>query len=220
MLRCIAMVCLVVFVQAFVQCETSAAQGIRGKNRAGNKGGNRPKLGALRGASDESNDKRQDVEGTIWEYKVLDPKEKDPKLQTLLTGKFRIKQTSIFSVGDAKLVNGAGKLAEQPVGGKGKGKGTGSESGNVRGQLQGLLSQRLKKSEEQNSGGDRIGDIAKGSSTKYKYEFDQDDEYPLSGLVDVSLDTKKNGVWSGNYEEFSGGKKVNRWRFEMRKIEE
>ncbi|MEL6110304.1 MAG: hypothetical protein AAFU85_30210, partial [Planctomycetota bacterium] len=190
-----------------------------------NRGGNRPNLGNLggsRGTSDASTDKRQDVEGTIWEFKVLDPKEKDPKLQTLLTGKFRIKQTSIFSVGEAKLVNGAGKLAEEPAAPRGEKRNGGKkdgESGNVRGQLQGLLSQRIKNSEEQTSGGDRIGDIA-GGSNKYKYEFDQDDEYPLSGLVDVALDTKKNGVWSGNYEEFSGGKKVNRWRFEMRKIEE
>ena len=150
------------------------------------------------------------MEGTIWEYKVLDPKEKDPKLQTLLTGKFRIKQTSIFSVGEAKLVNGAGKLAEQPAaagGRKENGVEKGSESGNIRGQLQGLLSQRTKKSEEQTSGGDRIGDIAKGSSNKYKYEFDQDDEYPLSGLVDVALDTKKNGVWSGTTKSSLAGRK-------------
>ena len=193
------------------QFETGSAQGILGgKNR-----GNRPKLGS-RQTTDESTDKRQDVEGTIWEYKVLDPKEKDPKKQTLMSGRFRMKQSAIFAVGDAKLENGKGKLAEEPAA-------TSEKQGksDLRGQLQGLLAQRSNKAKEQSSGGDRIGDISKGGSNKYKYQFDQDDDYPLSGLVEVTLDTKKkNGVWSGNYEEFSGGKRVNRWRFEMRKIEE
>ena len=31
--------------------------------------------------------------------------------------------------------------------------------------------------------------------------------YPLSRLVKLKPDTKKNGVWAGNYEEFAGGKK-------------
>lgn len=44
--------------------------------------------------------------------------------------------------------------------------------------------------------------------------------YPLSGLVKLKPDTKKNGVWAGTYEEFAGGKKLKRWRFEMRKVEE
>ena len=99
--------------------------------------------------------------------------------------------------------------------------GKGGDGSDVRGQFKSLLSQRMNQSQEQTSGGERIGDISKGGSNKYKYQFDQDDKYPLSGLVDVSPDSeKKNGVWSGNYEEFSGGKKVNRWRFEMRKVEE
>lgn len=57
-------------------------------------------------------------------------------------------------------------------------------------------------------------------SSEYRFELDQDDDYPLSGLVKLKPDAKKDGVWSGNYEEFAGGQKVKRWRFEMRKIEE
>ena len=196
-------------LMATVCCQSGFAQGVlRGKG-----------IGALRKAaesgqtSDESTNRRQDVEGRIWEYKVIDPNEKDASKQTVMTGKIRIKQTSIFAVGKAKTVNGDDNA---DAGGDEK-----SSSPAVRGQLKGLLSQRINRANEEETGGDRIGDSSRIGSNKYKYQFDQDDEYPLSGMVNVQPDPKsRNGVWSGYYDQFADGRKVKRWRFEMRKIDE
>ena len=192
----------------------SLAQGLLQKKA----GGSRRNPVALKQANSDSTNRRQDVEGTVWEYKVIDPKEKDESKQTKMTGRIRIKQSSVFAVGKVKMSD------EKKQGGEKAGAGKAAKDGgaaDVRGRLQGLLSQQIDDSKSRTTGGERIGDLAKGRSSEYKYEFDQDDEYPLSGLVKVKPDTeKKNGVWSGTYEEFSGGKKVKRWRFEMRKIEE
>jgi hypothetical protein len=55
----------------------------------------------------------------------------------------------------------------------------------------------------------------------YTFRFDEDDDYPLSGLAVVQPDTKaKGGLWRGYYDEFEDGKKKQRWRIELRKIEE
>ena len=192
----------------------SLAQGIL--QRKGNSGRRGPTV--VRPSGDDSSNRRQDVEGTIWEYKVIDPKEKDDSKETVMTGRIRIKQSSVFAVGKAKVVNKEGKEVEKAEEQKAVAKREGSD---VRGQFQGLLSQRMNRAKEEETGGERIGDFSKRGSSKYAYEFDEDDDYPLSGLVNVEPDTeKKNGVWSGNYEEFAGGRKVKRWRFEMRKIDE
>ena len=181
-------------------------------------GGDRRNAAAIEQASGDSTNKRQDVEGTVWEYKVIDPKEKDDSKQTKMAGRIRIKQTSIFAIGKVEINDEKEKRVENADQGKAvKGRG----ASDVRERFQGLLSQRINESTAQTAGGERIGDLSKAGSSEYDYAFDQDDEYPLSGLVKVKPDKeKKNGVWSGTYEEFSGGRKVKRWRFEMRKIEE
>ena len=62
--------------------------------------------------------------------------------------------------------------------------------------------------------------MTKSTSSEKTFRFDEDDDYPLSGMVVVQPDSENNGVWLGRYDEFVNGKKENRWRFEMRKIEE
>jgi hypothetical protein len=177
----------------------------------GKLGGKKRDITVLNQGSGNSTNRRQDVEGTVWEFKVIDPSEKDDSKETKMTGRLRIKQTSIFAVGKPKTVGEKENEGEKM-----------KESGDsdIRGKFKGLLSQRLNESKVQTTGDERIGDYSTAGSSEYKFEFDQDDDYPLSGLVKLKPDTKKNGVWAGNYEEFSGGKKVKRWRFEMRKIEE
>ncbi|MEL7337135.1 MAG: hypothetical protein AAFN70_13135 [Planctomycetota bacterium] len=194
-------------VLMFTTNESMAQGRLKGKIGGGKRGPTvlKPEVG-------NSSDKRQDVEGTVWEFKVIDPKEKDESKQTIMTGRIRIKQSSVFAVGKVKM---AGENEKKGAEAKG------TEGSDVRGKFKGLLSQRMNESKSATTGSERIGDLSKATSSEYSYEFDQDDNYPLSGLVKIKPDTqKKNGVWSGNYEEFSGGKKVKRWRFEMRKIEE
>ena len=69
--------------------------------------------------------------------------------------------------------------------------------------------------------GNRIGDLAKQGRKESVFTFDEDDDYPLSGRAEVRPDTKKKGgVWFGHYDEYVAGKRQNRWRIEMRKIDE
>lgn len=174
-------------------------------------GGGKRDISILKQGSTESTNRRQDVEGTIWEYKVIEPGEKDDSRETKMTGRLRIKQTSVFSVGKPKMV---GEKENKDKEAKASG------DADLRGNFKDLLSQRVNESKVQTTGDERIGDYSTSGSSEYKFEFDQDDNYPLSGLVKLKPDTKKNGVWTGTYEEFSSGKKVKRWRFEMRKVEE
>ena len=201
----------------FACCESAMAQGnLRGRGLGGRRDA------APQPSSDSSTNKRQDVEGSIWEYKVIDPKEKDKSKETTMTGRIRIKQSSVFAVGKAKITGKEGegeKPQERGVAQRAAGEKRGQSD--VRGQLNGLLSQRINRANQEETGGDRIGDFSKNGSSKYNFQFDEDDEYPLSGKVIVQPDTQsRNGVWSGNYEEFSAGRKTKRWRFEMRKIDE
>ncbi|TWU04765.1 hypothetical protein Pla52n_28090 [Stieleria varia] len=192
---------------AMIPTNTAMAQ-VRLKNKIS---GAKPDITVLNQGGVESTNRRQDVEGTVWEYKVIEPGEKDDSKETKMTGRLRIKQTSIFAVGKPKMVGeqeNEGKEAKQ------------NGDADLRGNVKGLLSQRLNESKVQTTGDERIGDYSTSGSSEYKFEFDQDDAYALSGLVKLKPDTKKNGVWAGTYEEFSGGKKVKRWRFELRKIEE
>ncbi|XZE56111.1 hypothetical protein SH139x_002190 [Planctomycetaceae bacterium SH139] len=207
---------LIASVALVASCNIGFAQGpLRGKKPAG-----RIVVAPGQQTSTESNDKRQDVEGAIWEFKVFDHTEKDLAKAVHMTGKIRVKQSSVFAVGKVKFHNQEnkeedGEEAREKIGNENL------QKEGLQSQLRNRLSQKLNRKEDEQSGGERIGDISKGGSNKYKYQFDQDDQYPLSGLVSVTPDPqKKNGVWSGNYEEFSAGKKVKRWRFEMRKIEE
>jgi hypothetical protein len=165
----------------------------------------------LNQGSVDSTNRRQDIEGTVWEFKVIDPSEKDDSKETKMIGRLRIKQTSIFAVGKPKMVEANGKDGE---------KGDRAGDSDLRGNFKDLLSQRMNESKAQTTGGERIGDYSTARSNEYKFEFDQDDYYPLSGLVKLKPDTNKKGVWAGNYEEFADGRKVKRWRFEMRRIDE
>ena len=76
---------LVSFLITAVYCGPIRAQG-----RAG-------LLKGLQG-NDESDNRRKDVEGVIWEYKVMEHDERDRSERTKMTGRLRIKQTSIFAV--------------------------------------------------------------------------------------------------------------------------
>jgi hypothetical protein len=203
------------------------------------------------GKGDEGGLQVKDVEGTIWEFKVMDHDERDRSEKTKMTGRLRIKQTSVFAVGKVESQSNGGQLDTAQLMEKFDGNGdrllnvneldsllayvrseassasqadskTGpSASGNVPGELKGLLSQRITKAKEEDSGGERIGDLTNNGPTEKKFRFDEDDNHPLSGIVVLQPDTaNRNGSWYGYYDEFSGGKKIARWRFEMRKIEE
>lgn len=207
---------------------------------------------------EDSSRQVKDVEGLIWEFKVMDNKERDRSQKTKMTGRMRIKQTSVFAVGqiemqdpasvegtrdaeqllkdfdqnndqmldlkelDRLLVSVRGEKDNSTPNKKDRPKGnTGGAPGSVQGDLKGLLSQRINKAKEEDTGGERIGDLTKSASSEKRFKFDEDDKYPLSGIVVVRPDTtNRNGVWYGYYDEFSVGKKQKRWRFEMRKIEE
>ena len=104
--------CVIACLIVATSCETGIAQGLlRGKTP-----GSRRKVVPSRQTSDQSNNKRQDVEGTIWEYKVLDPKEKDPAKKTIMTGRIRIKQSSIFAVGKVKMTGRRGTTSRESGG--------------------------------------------------------------------------------------------------------
>ena len=188
----------------------SSAQGLRQRRSGG-------RLTIKRDPS--STDKRQDVEGTIWEFKVMESNESNKSKRTRMTGRIRIKQSSVFSAGK---VEQTGQQEPSDKGGDQPNRSTQrGPSGNKQGELKGLLSQRINKANELDMGGERIGDMTKSKSSEKTFQFDEDDEHPLSGIVVVKPDTtNRNGVWLGRYDEFSNGKKKKRWRFEMRKIEE
>ena len=198
-----------------VCCSVSSAQGIRKKKAAAAK----RLLDAASRSEDSSTNRRSDVEGTIWEYKVLDSHEKNKSKQTKMTGRIRIKQSAIFAVGKVVLSN-----QDDPESGESSDSddsdGATTET-DVKAQVKNLVSERLKQAESETTGGERVGDLSKSRQNEHTFRFDEDDEYPLSGIVVVKPDTKKqNGVWIGRYDEFSNGRKKKRWRIEMRKIEE
>lgn len=200
------------------------------------------KAGLLKGlqGNNDSDNERKDVEGVIWEYKVMEHDESDRSERTKMTGRLRIKQTALFAVGKVEYSNDVekeekdgdkadagseapvvpiGSLKERLQGKKPAAKGEGGEDINK--QVKGVLSQRLKQKSEEQTGSERIGDLTKQLAKEYTFRFDEDDEHPLSGLAVIKPDAKaRGGVWLGFYDEFEDGKKKKRWRIEMRKIEE
>ncbi|MEM7315646.1 MAG: EF-hand domain-containing protein, partial [Planctomycetota bacterium] len=205
------------------------------------------RLGKALGASsdDSSTDKRNDVEGAIWEFKVLDTSSKNKATQTKMTGKFRVKQSSLFAVGSVTqsndssnksaaeeaddMMNQFDKNGDKQLNASEltamlnsmRNNGAKRQGANTKGELDSLISQKIKKAKEEDTGGERIGDLTKSRSSEKTFRFDEDDNHPLSGIAVVQPDTKKkNGVWYGRYDEFSNGKKKKRWRIEMRKIED
>ena len=187
----------------------------------------------------DSNNRFKDVEGTIWEFKVIDRAEKNASKKTKMTGKIRIKQTSVFAVGKVKLSEKEEKQVEKAADeGDGAGGGPlaikdrlkrrleggpGAKSGSDKldREMKGLLSQKIGKSMEEDTGGERVGDLTKSLKSQKMFRFDEDDKFELSGVVVVKPDSKKrNGVWLGRYDEFVDGKKKKRWNFELRQIQE
>lgn len=216
--------------------------------RRGSRSGSGSSAGRLQ--IQDSSDRRQDVEGTIWEFKVIDTSENNRSKQTKSIGRFRIKQTSIFAVGEMESLEEGTLLLEDVSevmkrfdtnGDKvlsvseledllefmrddetGLGEDARRDSRvEVKSELGDLFSQRIKQAKEQDTRGERIGDLTKNTRTEMTFRFDEDDAYPISGIVVVQYDSeRKNGTWVGRYDEFADGKRKQRWRFEMRKIEE
>ncbi len=61
--------------------------------------------GLLKGlqANKDTENQRKDVEGFIWEYKVIEPDERDRSKRTRMTGRLRIKETALFAVGKVEF---------------------------------------------------------------------------------------------------------------------
>jgi hypothetical protein len=200
------------------------------------------KAGLLKGlqGNNDMDNQRKDFEGFIWEYKVMQHDETDRSKKTNMTGRLRLKQTALFAVGEVEYAankdeeekdeNKAGTENEpsaSPASNlkkrmQGKQPSVQGEGGqDIKEQVKGVVSQRLKQQSEEQTGSERIGDLIKQLAKEYTFRFDEDDDYPLSGLAVVQPDaTAKGGVWRGYYDEFEDGKKKKRWRFELRKIEE
>jgi len=178
---------VLILAVAFAAASSSAeAQGIRNKLRP-----NEVKVKV-----ENADAGRNDLEGVIWEYKVLDAKTK----KTQRSGTFRIKGTAVFAILEASE-NGDGK--DQPV--------------------RAALADRIRAKNSGDVGDERIGDVVYDKSDRSNnpieitIRFDEDDKHELSGIAVVKRDTKnKGGVWLGRYDD----EEDHRWRFEMRSIEE
>ncbi|QDT70456.1 hypothetical protein MalM25_34040 [Planctomycetes bacterium MalM25] len=161
-------------------------------------------------------ERRNDLEGGIWEYKVV---QRTGQKKTVLQGKVRIRDEAAFDVaGSAKgdLLNEAGIEAPDEGGSFPFGIKPPTNLG------------VLDRVAEGNRGGDRIADItykrARNSTTatpKVTFRFDTDDEHPLSGEALVKYDTRNGGgVWRGSYYAVQPDGKKKRWNFELRFIED
>lgn len=142
----------------------------------------------------------KDVEGVVWEFKVIDEKTK----KTESTGRFRVKEDALFLVRMKRDVVPADKPADD------------------KGKLN-LRDKFAKKLDEsaQTDPTERIGEI----DVKYKnlsdpselrLIFDNDDEYELSGRAVIKRTSQKSTIWTGRYDD----QNKKRWKFEVRKIEE
>ncbi len=173
---------------------------------------------ALEEATGGSANRRNDLEGGIWEYKVISKK---GDKETVLVGKIRIKESAAFDVSDSakgSLLderNGNGQAEAQP-----------SPFGNMTSKGSKRLG-IVDRIAEGNRGGERIGDInyerSSNSTTatpKVSFKFDRDDDHILSGDANVKYDTRGGGgVWRGTYyERHEDGK--TKWTFELRAIED
>lgn len=171
------------------------------------------------GARDEAS-RRNDVEGGVWEYKVI---ERAGDKKTVLVGKVRVKQSAAFDVaGSAE-----GSLLGEAAGGE--------EEGDFRAPVIGRLKLPkpprlgvLDRVAESGRGGERIGDVtyhksrsSTGATAKVVIRFDTDDDHPLSGEANLKLDTRGGaGVWRGAYVEQQTGEDKRRWTMELRFIED
>jgi hypothetical protein len=164
---------------------------------------------------------RNDIEGGVWEYKVL---ERSGDKTTILVGKFRVDGAAAFDVpGSAE----GAMLDEKGVAGGG------AQAGQAGGPFGLKLPApprlgALDQLAEVGRGGDRIGDIvyqksrnSTNATPKVTIRFDTDDKHPLSGEANMKLDTRHGGgVWRGSYVEQPKQGKKRRWGMELRLIED
>ena len=182
----------------------------------------KPPIGIMLGVDGDSGPlaERNDLEGGIWEYKVIDRK---GDKQTMLVGKLRIKESAAFDVPQSakgKLLEQEDPQAAEPAPGP---LGRMSQGGSSPQRL-GVLD----RISESNRGGERIGDVkyqksrnSTSATPKVTFEFDTDDDHILSGVANVKYDTRNGGgVWRGSYDEKLADGKKRRWTFEMRAIED
>lgn len=178
----------------------------------------------LRGLVEEATgggSRRNDIEGGVWEYKVI---ERRGDKATVLVGKIRVKESAAFDVaGSAK-----GSLLNQRGGAEDEAAPAGSGRRLPFGMPEPPKLGVLDRIGESNRGGERIGDInysksnnSTNATPKVSFRFDTDDEHPLSGEANVKYDTRGGGgVWRGTYTEKLADGKKERWKFELRAIED
>lgn len=174
----------------------------------------------LKEAIGGSGNRRNDLEGGIWEYKVL---QRSGDKKTVLVGKLRLRDSAAFDVkGSAKgeLADAALKNVESPDEG-------GTFPFGIRPPTPENLGV-LDRVAEGNRGGDRIADVtyqrsrnSTAATPKVTFRFDTDDDHPLSGEARVKYDTRHGGgVWRGSYYAVGDDGKKKRWNFELRFIED
>ncbi|TWT40040.1 hypothetical protein [Botrimarina hoheduenensis] len=219
---------IAVCVAAVFYCIPGQSQVLRGKNTGPNRAGG-ARIVQIEG---DSNSRRSDLEGSIWEYKVMENSDQNRTTRTKMTGQIRIKQSALFAIGkveytDKEQPNGAEEAATDPRAAIRARLQEGSPApqerpGQPRARLDGLRAGEGPLSGGQQAGApERIGDLAKQKSNELQFRFDEDDSYPLSGRATIKPDTdNRGGLWIGSYDEFVDGKKKKRWRIEMRKVEE
>lgn len=177
--------------------------------------------------------RRSDLEGSIWEFKVMENSDQNRSTRTKMTGYFRIKQSALFAIGEVEYADSddqqKGEEADVDPRAAIRARLQGGEptpasggNGQLGGRLGGLLAgggpPQVGQTPEVS---ERMGDLAKQKSNELQFRFDEDDSYPLSGRSTIKPDKNdRGGLWIGSYDEFVNGKKKKRWRFEMRKVEE
>lgn len=177
--------------------------------------------GLLERVGDQAN-ARNDLEGGIWEYKVI---ERTGDRNTVMVGKLRIKQSAAFDVpgsASGSLIDDGPEGEQAGAGGPPLPFGSGSKPG--RQPRLGVLD----RISESNRGGERIADLnyeksrnSTNATPKVTFRFDTDDDHPLSGDANVKYDTRGGGgVWRGTYTEKKADGKKTRWKFELRFIED
>ncbi len=215
-------------------CDPCHAQVLRG----GKVQPRRPGGTQVREVEIDGGNRRNDLEGTIWEYKVMENSEKDRSRRTKMTGQIRIKQSALFAISRVvvsddkekddkkeKEAEGSSSLPRGTVRERllaGRTEAGVNEGDKLSGKLSAFRAGRGPTAiGHPGAAPERVGDLVIEESNEYTFRFDEDDSYPLSGRASLKPDTtNRGGVMIGNYDEFVHGKKKKRWRIEMRKVEE
>lgn len=180
-----AVVCFI----ALLAIQAAEAQGLKSKVRK------RAQRAPARVRVDDAEHRRNDLEGSLWEFKVIDAKSKKNEMD----GHLRLKGAAVFAVVEKDTPESKSERS-----------------------LKAALAGRAGGTTKPDSKEERIGDIiVSKKKTKnpreYKFRFDKDDDHELSGYALVKRDTKnKGGVWLGHYTDAE----KRRRRFEMRMIED